>query len=153
MSHANVPLMFPIDLEGAPKILVAGREWSIPKLAPKQARHVVPALMGMLPLVARVQAAATTGGDGTQIDSGRIMDAMAGIDEETFRKLETAVFWALRRGYPQLGQGEFEEMPMDLFEMLNALPVIMRQTGFIKQRSGSDPAGEVQAIDQSTGTS
>jgi hypothetical protein len=145
---AAPPQMFPIDLDGAPKVLLAGREWSIPKLTPKQARHVVPAMMKIIGLVAKVKSAVTVGDDGqVSTDQQLMMAAMASIDGETFESVATCIFWSLKRGYPQLGQGEFDEMPVDLPEMLNALPVIMRQIGFIKPKPpGEKPAGEESAV-------
>ena len=142
--------MFPIDLDGAPKILLAGKEWAIPALAPKQARHVVPSMMKIIPLVGKVQAAVTIepGGE-IKADQKLMMSAMASIDEDAFEAVSTCIFWSLKRGYPQLGQGEFDEMPISLPEMLNALPVIMQQIGFIKPKAaGEKPAGEAPAVGQ-----
>ena len=65
----------------------------------------------------------------------------------------TAVFWALKKATPNMSQAEFDEFPVTLPEMLNALPVIMRQVGFLKAKpEGEQNPGEAPAVDQSTGT-
>lgn len=150
MTDAKAPaLMFPVDLDGAPKVTLAGREWSIPPLAILQASKVVPALMELLPLIGSIQAAIDVDADGavTTKDAAAMMRAMASINEQTYATIAKAVFWSLKRGYPQLGQPEFDNMPVTLPELLNSLSVIMRQTGFIKPKAaGEAPAGEAQAV-------
>lgn len=151
MADAKAPtLMFPIDLEAAPKVLLAGREWAIPQLAILQASKVVPALMDLLPLIGKIQSAIEVSADGTVTtkDEAAMLRAMASITEETYATIVKAVFWSLKRGYPQLGQPEFDNMPVTLPELLNSLSVIMRQTGFIKPKaSGEVSTGEAPAVE------
>jgi hypothetical protein len=89
-----------------PVIIIAGREWRIPLLAPRQNRIVLPGLLAL--------------GDGPA---------------EQYRKLCDLVHAALTRAYPQVSPGEFEDWPVATCEMVDALPVIARQTGFLERRS------------------
>lgn len=117
--------MFPVDLDSAPKITLAGRQWAIPQLAIEQARHVVPALMSILPKMGRLVGAVESK------DEQQILLSASVIDEPTFDALANATYWSLKRGYPQLGRGEFDQMPISLIELIGTLPVLLKQVGFI----------------------
>ncbi|HLY04272.1 MAG TPA: hypothetical protein VKR31_00845 [Rhizomicrobium sp.] len=94
--------------DGHPCITIAGQEWPIPPLAPRQNRHVVAALMRM-------------GGD-FFAHYGDLVDA---------------VFFALTRAHPDLARSEFEEWPIPVYELTAALPVITKQTGWLKPGKNS----------------
>ena len=82
-------------------IVIAGREWTVPLLAPKQNRVVVPALLRL----------ATSGA-------------------EQYDLLLDTVFAALTRASPDIVRDEFEDWPVTTRELLAALPVVAKQTGF-----------------------
>lgn len=146
--------MFLVDIEGAPKIVLGGREWAVPQLAIKQSRHVVPALMEILPLVTQLAGAVMPGADGRPqvIDQAVLFRAMGTISEQTYEAASRAIFWALKRAHPGLAQAEFDDMPITMPELFAALPVVMRQTGFIKSKPAGDAAlGEEEAVGTSIG--
>lgn len=86
-----------------PGILIAGREWPVPLLAPRQNRIVVPALLSI-------------GKDATR----------------EYELLLDIVFAALTRAHPDLNRDDFEDWPLPLCELREAVPVIARQTGLLK---------------------
>ncbi|MGH6889802.1 MAG: hypothetical protein ACREHF_11515 [Rhizomicrobium sp.] len=87
-----------------PVIVLAGRAWRVPWLAPRQNRIVIPAILEL----------------GATPDYARLMDiALA----------------ALTRAHPALDRAAFEEQPIPLCELIDALPVIARQTGFVEMRA------------------
>jgi hypothetical protein len=86
-----------------PVITIAGREWTVPMLAPRQNRVVVPALM-----------------------------KLGAHPVRKYKDLLDAVFAALTRAHPKLDGAEFEEWPVATWELIDAVPVIARQTGLLK---------------------
>lgn len=90
-----------------PEVMIAGRKWTIPFLAPRQNRIVVPALLRL----------------GTSGDN-------------RYTLLLDIVFAALTRAQPGIVRDEFEEWPIATHELLDALPVIAERTGCLKRRSG-----------------
>src|SRR5689334_5779654 len=89
-----------------PAITLAGKAWRVPLLAPRQNRIVVPALLRL--------------GTGNEMHYGLLLDI---------------AFAALTRAYPGIVRDEFEDWPIAAHELLAALPVIARQTGFRWTRS------------------
>lgn len=87
-------------------IVVAGREWRVPLFAPRQNRIVVPALL-------------------------RLGTAAA----EQYERLLDIVFAALTRANPGIVRDEFEDWPVTTHEILDALPVIAKQTGLMDRRT------------------
>ena len=81
-------------------IVIAGREWTIPLFAPRQNRIVVPALL--------------------ELATGRA---------EQYERLLDIVFAALTRAHPDIVRSGFENWPIATHELLDALPIIARQTG------------------------
>jgi hypothetical protein len=92
----------------SPNITVAGRDFLVPLLAPRQNRIVLPGLLSM--------------GD---------------IAEEHYDTLCDVAFAALTRAHPQLCRDEFEVWPVATYELIEALPVIARQTGFLTRRTNA----------------
>jgi hypothetical protein len=99
-------LLQPVSSIGAmstPTILIAARKWPVPLFAPRQNRIIVPAMMNL------------------------------GARPETrYEELLDIIFTALGRADPGLDRGEFEDLPIATWEMLEALPTIARQTGLLK---------------------
>src|SRR5438270_7687216 len=87
----------------AATIIIAGTEWPVPLLAPRQNRIVVPALM-----------------------------ALGGEPHAQYDRLLDIVFAALTRAHASLARDEFENWPIATHELLAALPVIAKQTGLLR---------------------
>lgn len=146
MSEAVRPEpMFPVDIESAPKITLAGRQWPVPEMAIAQAKYALPAMMSVMPALSPLMGAIDDGPD-AKVDPTRLLGAMQGLTTEVYEAIATAVFWAVKRGTPGIGRGEFDEMPISLHELMAALPVVMKQVGFLKPAAPGDaPAGEAPA--------
>lgn len=97
-----------------PTITIAGRAWRIPLLAPRQNRIVLPGFL------------------------------MLGDDPaERYETLCDVVYAALTRAHPELDRSDFDDWPIATYELLDALPVIARQTGFLERRSSNAPSAKV----------
>lgn len=134
-----------VDCLGAPVVTLAGREWFVPILAMRQARIVVPGLMRLMPVLQSLQS-----GDAS---------AMAQLDEETFEAILDVVHAALTRAYPTLTREAFLDLPASTPELIAALAVVTRQTGFFKagdaagEALGETPKASTAPRDVSTGSS
>jgi len=115
-----------IDCAGAPVVTLAGREWFVPVLAMRQARVVVPALMRLMPVLQEMQ-------------SGQ-PSAMARLSEENYDAIIAVVHAALTRAYPELSRERFLDLPASTPELVAALGVVTRQTGFFRP---ADATGQV----------
>jgi hypothetical protein len=87
-----------------PRATIAGVEWPMPKLTLKQLYVAGPIL-----LVSRVE-----------ITPARVVD------------LASVVFMTLQRGHPELTRAEFDEWPVTLGELLEAVKIVSTQTGMLK---------------------
>ncbi|WP_428491690.1 hypothetical protein [Rhodopila sp.] len=103
-----------------PTITLAGKEYPIPLLAPKQQRIIGPAL-GRL--------------------RGMKVDAMT---TEQFDDLLECVFLAVQRGTPDFSKVAFMDSPIGTRELFEAIPVIVQQTGYMKKTEAQDSQGEAQ---------
>jgi hypothetical protein len=110
-----------IDCSGAPVVTLAGREWFVPVLAMRQARIVVPALMRLMPVLQSLQ-------------SGEA----APLSEQDYDAILDVVHAALTRAYPRLTREEFLDLPASTPELIAALAVVTRQTGFFKPADGGE---------------
>jgi hypothetical protein len=118
-----------INCAGAPVVTLAGREWFVPVLAMRQARVVVPALMRLMPVLQEMQ-------------SGQ-PQAMARLSEENYDAIIAVVHAALTRAYPELSREMFLDLPASTPELVAALGVVTRQTGFFRPADASgDSLGE-----------
>ena len=122
-----------IDCLGAPLVTLAGREWFVPVLAIRQARVVVPGLMRLMPVLQAMQT-----GDAA---------AMAQLSEANFDAIVGVVHAALTRAYPDLSREEFLDLPASTPELVAALTVVTRQTGFFKP---GDAPGELMGEARAT---
>ena len=103
-----------------PTIQLAGQQYQIPQLAPRQQRIVVPAIMSFTNLMANQD------------------DFMKGMSTEQYDRLVDLVFVAVTRANPTMKKDDFLNMEITTRELLDAIPVIMQQTGIVK----AVPAGE-----------
>src|SRR6185437_509529 len=100
--------------EGA-AVALAGRDWVMADLAPRQFRKVIPAIIA-LAAVKRPE----------ELDE-------AGID-----RLLDALYYALTRNYPDLTREEFLDLPIKVAELVAALPALAKAAG-IERRETHDP--------------
>jgi hypothetical protein len=86
-----------------PTIIIAGRAWRIPLLAPRQNRVVLPGLMRL--------------GKEPAEQYGTLLDI---------------VFAALTRAHPSIAREEFDDWPIATWELVESIPVIAKQTGLLR---------------------
>jgi hypothetical protein len=99
-------------------ITLAGRNWVMADLAPRQFRKVIPAVLGL--------AAVTRPED---------------FDEAGIDRLLDALYYGLTRNYPDLAREEFLDLPIKLAELVAALPALAKAAG-IERRETGQPPGE-----------
>lgn len=86
-----------------PIIIIGGREWRVPLLAPRQNRIVLPRFLAL--------------GSEPATQYGFLCDI---------------AFTALTRAHSELSRVEFEDWPVPAYELIDALPIIAGQTGFLE---------------------
>jgi hypothetical protein len=147
---------FPIDLENAPKITLAGMEFPIPKLGWRHNRIIEPLwsqIAAQYSTLAHAwvriaEAARVAEAAGTKVDLGeKVLEQFPEIPEELVDKLATIVHTAITRSNPGFSRGEFDGMPFGTMELCNAIPTILGQTGFYvyTPAGGASPKGEALA--------
>lgn len=110
-----------------PTIALAGREWPLPKLAPRQNRIVVPALLTLVPRILRARDEANAAGE-----TSALAVLARYLDTQIYDALANIVFAALTRGTPSLTRDAFDDMGADTFELLAAVAPIARAAGLLK---------------------
>lgn len=93
-----------------PRITLDDQDWPIPKLAPAQLEIV-------LPLIDEVKKTLREYAPG------------AVIDADVIHKLGTILCTALQKGHPDLTRDEFDQMPIGLSDLIDALPLVQKQSG------------------------
>jgi hypothetical protein len=122
-----------IDCVGAPVVTLGGCEWFVPILAMRQARVVVPALMRLMPVLQAMQSGEAS--------------TLARLSEQNFDAMIDVVHAALTRAYPTLSRDEFLDLPASTPELVAALAVVTRQTGFFRPADAAgEPAGETATL-------
>lgn len=101
-----------------PSIRLAGQDYPVKPLVVKQLRVVVPALM-------RLRLA--------RLDS---------ITQEQFDDLVEIAFQAVSSSQPTLTRDAFTDLPIRAMELMNAIPVVAKQSGMVGEES---PPGEAAA--------
>lgn len=97
-----------------PKIILAGKEWLIPKMAVKQNRVIVPLIINIIPIF-------NEWAKDKQGTYPKISDR--------YSELLDITYYALTRGYPELKREEFENMEITFPEVIGAYITIAEQTG------------------------
>lgn len=115
------------DSSTAPTITLAGREWQLPKFAPRQNRIVVPALLQLVPKILNARDEVDAAGA-----KGSFTTLSRYLDTESYDTLARLVFAALTRAQPELTREEFDDMAVDTFELLAAVVPIARAAGLIR---------------------
>lgn len=128
-----------LDNPAIPRVTLAGREWPVPRLA--IAQNII-----VGPIIARSQAALRKLGNGSE----------EAFSEELLRDLAMAAFQALLRGHGKdhgdLKRAEFDEMPIGIAELVDALAVITKQTGTYRAAKAGEPAPLAPTATSPTGT-
>jgi hypothetical protein len=120
--HENTP-----DI---PTITLAGREWPVPVLAPRQNRIVVPALLELIPKILRARDESANAGETTSFAQlSRYLDTPA------YDRLTDVVFAALTRAHPGHSRAEFDELPIDTLELIASVRVIALQAGLVRRNT------------------
>jgi hypothetical protein len=163
--RAQIPKAGPqpnsLALDGKnPTITLAGQEWPIPLLAPRQNRVVVPAVSKVTKRMRDIAAKAldelsdatreqivkaASAEDLTRLGRDGVLRARVWAlidfpsimshdgDTEFFDTAADAVYGALTRAHPTLSRGEFDDMPIGMIEMFNAIGIIANQTGMMRE--------------------
>lgn len=122
-----------LDSQSTPRVTLAGKAWPVPKLGIAQNIVVGPIVARRMKQLATISGAAS-------------LDVLS---EDMIQDLAMAAFQALRRGHGDLRRAEFDEMPIDIMELVTALPVIAQQTGLYRAAK----AGESAPLAQTAATS
>jgi hypothetical protein len=109
-------------------IRLAGREWPVPVLAPRQNRIVVPALLDLVPKILRARDESEKAGE-----KGGFAALARYLDTPTYDQLAEIVFAALTRAHPGLARAEFDDMPIDTLELIASVTMIARQAGLVRR--------------------
>jgi hypothetical protein len=115
------------DNRAAPVITLGGRAWPMPKLAPRQNRIVVPALLDLVPKILAARDDADKAGE-----KGGFATLARYLDTESYDALAGLVFAALTRAHPDLTRDAFDNMAIDTFELVAAVVPIARAAGLIR---------------------
>ena len=105
-----------------PTITLAGEQWSVPVLAPKQNRIVVPALLEIIPKIVSAR----------EENDGGLAQLARYLDTATYDRLMDVAYYALSRAHPELSRSDFDDLPIDTAELIGALGVIACQAGLLK---------------------
>lgn len=125
-----------------PTVSLAGFEWPIPLMAPRQNRVIIPEILSIAPKVAKFAPIL----QGQTLDLEESIAIMSAMDTSLLDSITNIVYTALTRAHPMLTREEFDEWPLPLSEQLKAIDVIAKQTGMMKQKAaGADPLGEAKA--------
>lgn len=108
------------SLTGEVRVTLGGTAWTLADLAPRQYRKVIPALIGL----------------GT-------LATVADLDEGRIDRLVEAYYWALTRAQPTLTREQWDEVPVSVIEMIEALPVLAEKAGLVPRRDAA--SGEARA--------
>jgi hypothetical protein len=137
---------------GAPCVMLAGKEWPIPLLAPRQNRVVVPGVTKITRRMREIaeQNYASLGDDERQ----RLIEAIGSetelrnrlwkvtdfsfeiiqrLEPEFFDTIADALYCALTRAHPQLTRQAFDDMPIGMAEMVDAMGIVAQQTGMMRK--------------------
>ncbi len=114
-------------VEGAaPAIILAGKHWPVPRLAPRQNRIVVPALLQLIPRIVKARAEAIAAKENDLAWLGRF------VDQPTYDQLVTIAYTALTRAQPEFARAAFDDMAIETLELIGAIYVIARQAGLLR---------------------
>jgi hypothetical protein len=115
-----------------PAVVLADRSWPVPRLAPRQNKTIVPALLNLIPRILKARDEALAAQESDLAYLGRL------VDEATYEQLAMIAHTALTRAHPELKRSEFDDMPVETLELIGAVFVIARQAGLLRPASARD---------------
>ena len=133
------------DNDDTPMITLAGKQWALPKLAPRQNRIVVPALLQLIPKILKARDEADKTGE-----KGSFAALARYLDTGSYDTLASLVFAAVTRANPSLTRESFDDMVIDTFELVAAVVPIARAAGLLKAEMISSPARSVGDVSSAT---
>ena len=109
-----------------PVITLAGTSWPVPRLAPRQNRIIVPALLRLIPRIVQAREQSLEAREGDLAYLSRF------VDEVTYDQLATVAYTALTRANPELMRSDFDDMPIQTLELIASIFIIARQAGLLR---------------------
>lgn len=125
---------------GAATISLDGKDWPVPKLSIKQNRFVVPAMLRVMPIIAESVVIQKTTDDAGNVSEKRVFDLpklAAKLDEKAMDDLAGITWTALQKGHPKLTRAEFDDMPINMNELVSAIVIIGAQSGMLATKEKS----------------
>jgi len=88
-------------------------------------------------------------------------EIIAGLEAEFFDLVSDALYWSLTRAHPALTRQQFDDMPIGMIEMVDAVGIIAQQTGMMRRTedtagplaTGEQPSPSSQTLTSSSPTS
>jgi hypothetical protein len=117
-----------VEFEDAPKVHLGGREWPVPLLVVRQNRIIVPLILSLVPLMAAFRVSRQAG--------------LAKVGEKEYDAMSEICYQAIRRAQPEFSHDQFNDLPVQIWEMVQALEVIAEQSGLLKR----DDPGEAPGV-------
>jgi hypothetical protein len=117
-----------------PFIILAGKSWPVPRLAPRQNRVIVPILLRLIPRIIKARDDAVAAQDSDFAYLSRF------VDETTYGELTTLAYTAVTRANPDLIRHDFDDMAVETLELVAAVFVIARQAGLLRPAPVQAPA-------------
>lgn len=124
--------MHMLEQLNAPVVTLAGQKWPVRLMVARQNKIVDPLILKLLELFA----------------SGEAGGRLAALSEQDYEALLRVAYVAIQPGKPELSWDMFLDMPITLPELVEAFPVIARQTGVFARGA----PGEAQAGNAPNGT-
>jgi hypothetical protein len=115
-----------------PTILLAGRNLPVPILAPRQNRTVVPALLELIPKIIEARKCALVDPQDESKGINRLRLLTHLVDTKTYDIMCDIVFTAVTRAEPDFNRAEFDDLPLDVEDLISAILVVARQAGVIR---------------------
>lgn len=116
--------------------MLAGKEYEVPTLVPRQLRHVLPALLRAVPSMARFAEAAK---------EKKIFDQAFPVD--AYDDMLTVIYWGVIWPNDKTAAIDtVDDIPLSFSELTNAALAVQFQTGlFNKASEGAEPGEETAA--------
>jgi hypothetical protein len=116
------------EIDAAPKVTLGKKEWAMPELAGRQIQKIVPRIFRGFKVVSLM--AAQKADEVTDDDLGVLYDI---------------AYIALTRAHPELTRDEFDDLPVTISELMNAIVVIGEAAGLEVRKV--QPEGEALAAE------
>lgn len=127
------------DPKETPIVTLGGRSWPIPRLAPRQLRHI----WEQVNTVTRALNASS---------QDQFGDRVLTMTNEQFEALQNVVYWGLKRAHPDMTEDDFLDMEASPVELVSAFLVVRAQTGMFRSVTPEEAAeqkeGEAEGASQ-----